>query len=442
MNNATEPKKTFSSKTQKALIGIVFVVAFIVTFFMGFFVHECSQGDKINKILWAIDRIEQNYCVYDESTGKIKNFTAEEYIDAIVAGLLDEYSTYYNESEYTEVISTSQGNNYGLGISFLREEFEILPIVFEVAGNSPAYKAGVEIGDLVVAVEVNQQYTPVATLTELQQRLAQIEGENVVIYTTRNGEFADKRIQLRREVFTTSYVYYYDNQIKGEFLADNGSTQLNFVTSNSSKYASIGNQTAVIKFDSFEGGAATQIKQALEKMVERGRTKLILDVRNNGGGYMHILSEIASYLTYADSGNATVAIVKEKNGNQHYYTAPANRFFTSITDICVIANEYSASATECLIGSMLYYGRSFSAQNIVVVNKDLSTGDNAYTYGKGIMQTYFGSIRGDAIKLTTAYVFQPDGITSIHKKGIKASVENSFSDNALAFNRALEIVNG
>ena len=105
-----------------------------------------------------------------------------------------------------------------------------------------------------------------------------------------------------------------------------------------------------------------------------------------------------------------------------------------------MANENTASASECLIGAMLYYGKCFDVNKLIVVNNSLEDGI-ASTYGKGIMQTTYSNLfTGEAIKLTTAYIFQPDKTTSIHGVGIKATLENSFTDDTLALNRAISII--
>jgi C-terminal processing protease CtpA/Prc len=87
---------------------------------------------------------------------------------------------------------------------------------------------------------------------------------------------------------------------------------------------------------------------------------------------------------------------------------------------------------------MLYYGKGFSIDNLVIV------GDTpASTYGKGIMQTtYTNYLSGEALKLTTAFIYQPDGKTSIHGKGITAKTENSVATHTDAIYRAVEILNG
>ena len=162
-------------------------------------------------------------------------------------------------------------------------------------------------------------------------------------------------------------------------------------------------------------------------------------MRSNGGGYMDILTDVASYLINNNGKNNTlVATAKYKDGTKSNYSFKSNNY-VPLDKLTVIANEYSASATECLIGALLTYG-DLSKDNLVITSSTTPTGVNK-TYGKGIMQTTFYGPKNNAIKLTTAYIYWPDGTTNIHGKGIEASLENSvlYEDG---FSRALAVSNG
>ena len=176
-------------------------------------------------------------------------------------------------------------------------------------------------------------------------------------------------------------------------------------------------------------------------MKSKNKTKLILDVRNNGGGYMDVLEAFAGGLINGNGATRLpLAYSKNNKGVFSEYKTTRSFYNTDIVKISVIANERSASATECLIGAMLYYGGVFSADNLVIEN-DSVTEDEARTFGKGIMQTTFTLTNGGAVKLTTAVIYQPDKTTCIHGTGIRVSGANALvkSDNN-ALSRALEIL--
>jgi C-terminal processing protease CtpA/Prc len=154
---------------------------------------------------------------------------------------------------------------------------------------------------------------------------------------------------------------------------------------------------------------------------------------------MNILTKVASYLINNNGqGNTLVALAKYKNGSTAKYSFNNNNY-VPLDKLTVIANEYSASATECLIGALLTYG-DLDINNLIVTSQSSPTGQNT-TYGKGIMQTTFYGPKNNAIKLTTAYIYWPDGTTNIHGKGIKANLEYSvlYEDG---YARALAVSNG
>ena len=107
-----------------------------------------------------------------------------------------------------------------------------------------------------------------------------------------------------------------------------------------------------------------------------------------------------------------------------------------MTSIAVIANEFSASASECLIGAMAYYGGAFSLDKLVIERG--ATGKET-TYGKGIMQTTYLLKDNSALKLTTAKVLWPNGSTCIHGTGISPT-KNNVTDINGAISMAISVL--
>lgn len=428
----TGSKQKFS-KRFKITVSLCAAVIMILSFLCGFLTHYLIQGKTANTLSWLIRTIDGAY-YFDEGDGKVKTFDAEDYADVLAASLLDKYSAFYTKDEYADIIATSKGNNYGAGISFLNASEKTDLSVFKVVGNSPAYHAGIKDGDKIVAGTAQGVYTE---FTEKQQILdflsERAESESFSLSVERGGTVTE--YMLAKRVFVKSFVFYYDNEKSLKFEnSGSGALSKNIYESGMSD---LDGDTAYISLSDFDGGAAEQIKDALAYMKERGRTQLIFDLRDNGGGYMSVLSEIASCLTYQDGvKKPVIAYAKDKKGKTESYNATGDNFNRDITKIIVLANGNTASASECLIGAMLYYGKAFSIENLIIEGG----GSIATTYGKGIMQTtYLNFMTGEAVKLTTAFVYQPDCQTCIHGVGIVATNENSVSEcNGLA--RAIEII--
>jgi C-terminal processing protease CtpA/Prc len=240
---------------------------------------------------------------------------------------------------------------------------------------------------------------------------------------------------LNKTAYRVSYVTYYDNEIKYCFESENNES-LTAKTYYGKGNSMLDSDTAYIAFAGFEGRADVQMINALAKMKERGRTKLILDLRGNGGGRMDILTEIAGALIYCNGKNNFAVAIAEGTRDKSTFYSGKNRYNTAITSISVLADKHSASASECLIGAMIHYGGAFSRDKLII-EKDES--GKATTYGKGIMQTTYGLIGGGALKLTTARMLWPDGTTCIHGKGITAKAENQVEKDQV-LSRALEVL--
>ena len=417
-------------------ITLTAIITGIVMFFAGFLTFYLITGRNARSVSWLIKFIDRYGCYYDEETGEMKEFTAEDYADAIIDGLLDRYSDFYSAEEYSDVVSTSKGNNFGLGVSFATENG--VSTVYTVTGNSPADKAGIKRGDVLIAGEIDGKYTEFGADSSCIDFLDGIkEDVPFTLYALRGEE--NLQFNVSKEVFVASYVSYCDSEKTLVFRSE-GTDPLKESVSDGGDDRLAGD-TAYISLASFNGGAANQIGETLEYMKQRGRTKLILDLRYNGGGYMTVLSDIAAYLLYSeDEIFPVIAYANYKNGKQDVSRASGDKFNRDITDIAVLANDNTASASECLIGAMKYYGKAFDESKLIITKNSDGV---AKTYGKGIMQTtYPNYLTGEALKITTAYIYQPDNETCIHGKGFVAQGENAVDGDEAAILRAVEVLAG
>ena len=431
---SAEIKEISRKKDKKTLIVIICVLLVVCSFFGGFAAGYFADNNLTNSLNWVTSMIDKNYCYYDEETGTYKNFTDEDYADAIVKTLLDKYSDYYTEQEFTDVVYTSLGNNYGTGIYFYIYSEDLS--IFAVSGNSPAEKAGMEKGDVIVA-GLNENGERI-NFTDREELFAYInkfkEKEKFSLTVTRKG--VEMSFFVQKEVYVESYVYYKDSEKTYAFRADDGKDPEPVELIGG--MAELPSDTAFIRLDEFSGGAAEQFAYAMDYMKERGKTKLILDLRSNGGGQMDILTKIASYLVYSENEKRPViAVSKNKRNVKTYFSASGDNFNRNIKKIAVLADGNTASASECLIGAMAYYKKAFTLDNLVITEHD----GKYTTYGKGIMQTtYRNFVTGEGIKLTTDYIFQPDETTTIHGVGFIATEGNGVINESFSVPRALEIL--
>lgn len=403
------------TKNRAFTIIIAVILALIISgfsFLGGFFTSCVIRGQKVNTLSQIMTIMEKVGYVYDPVTGEKRELTEDDYANALVNAFLDDYSRYYSPEEYLQEISQSMGNYTGIGIGFYDDDL----FVDVVTGNSPAYKAGLRAGDKLVLGSCDEGNYKVL-FTSAYDVLDFInycgEDELITFRVESKGE-----LTMQRQAYVASYVSYYDSEKIYEFKSE-GTEPLVATERVNDEYGDItDDKTAYIKFDLFESDAAIQLGLALNYMQSRGRTKLIFDLRDNGGGYLHILTDVASYFIKNNyARNSVVAYSIDKNGNKQAYVTTSNNYKDFITSMCVLANKNTASASECLIGALIHYGDLITKEKIVL-EKD-AAGDNARTYGKGIMQTTYLLTNGGAFKLTTAKTYWPDAETCIHGVGFK-----------------------
>ncbi len=419
-------------KLKTVIVSIVMALAIILSFVGGYFSRYIFDPDYINTTTDLMRIIYKFGYVIDPETGEPRTLTEEDYADALVKGLLDQYSEYYTPEEYQIIKAEGKGRHTGVGVTMQGAE------IIKVTGNSPAFHGGLRIGDVLVAGKVEGQtefteFTFDAYNNGVINFMIDCPSDKLMYFKVRrNGALLDQPLSVLKGEFKASYVTYYDSDrmiyfsYTGAIFSDNEIIE--------EKMPELGSDVALIRLDQFEGGAATELEIAINYAVENQRTKIILDLRNNGGGYMDVLTDVASRLIYNNGQRKTlVAVSKGKSDVEEFYSTE-NNYNTKIQKIAVIANDNTASASECLIGAMIEHG-TLSRDNLVIEKNNQGV---AKTYGKGIMQTTYLLVGGGAFKLTTARIYWPNYKTCIQGVGILAEGDNAVEKGISAVLRAVE----
>ena len=313
----------------------------------------------------------------------------------------DRFSYFYTAAEYDRLVAESEGQNEGVGISMLQEDGSIR--LYSVVENSPACLAGLEKGMYILGWSKAGGEVSSGSVEELSAFISAQDGD-FVLYADHSSDgtaSAENAYTVKKSEYLAAYCLYRDS---GSTYAFRGETSLTLtdVTGTEGALAGLDEDTAYIRLDGFDGNCASEFAACLALMKERVRTNLIIDLRGNGGGYMSSLQSIASHLLRnAERSDPAVAIAVYRNGSRNTYRATGNDFgeyFTEESRVTVLADENSASASECLIGALVDYGT-------------IGYG------GKGVMQSTFTSLSGDAFRLTVAEIFWPNG-RSIHGTGV------------------------
>lgn len=414
----------------------------VLVFFAGFLTNCLIAGRTATNLNLVLKLIEQEG-VFITKTPSGEDLSGDELIKAVVDSALkeDKYAEYYTAKEYSVIKSEDRGAYEGLGMSVYTKKSGKFNTVYSVTLNSPAEKAGLAAGDVILAASYDGgEYKTLNRDYDVEEFLHDNPGAGECKFKVkREGVFGEKEFTVKRAAYNASYVKLYVKE--GSFvISTDKKTEL---SPREDRIEGLPSDAAVIRFTRFSGNAAEQFKVAAEYLKNNGKTKLVLDMRENGGGQMTVLENIAGYLIDNGGKKSTVSICRGKSEKHtEVFSTKFNAYLSFLNKTVVIANENTASASEALIGAMLYYGAAerddnFSLNDLVIVKREGE--EKASTYGKGIMQTTYNLVGGSALKLTTAKIYWPDGETCIHETGIVATEENSVTAaNAMA--RALEIL--
>lgn len=397
-NAAVSVQEKRRNRLRCAMIVVVALLFAVGCFFMGMLAGRGKTDAQMQSLLWMVDTIEENYR---------EEVTRDELYDRLYDSLaLDKFCTHYTPEEYAEKVRASNGQNSGIGISLTSIDGHVR--VSRTVGNSPVELAGIEKGMYVYSCNGQVPQSP----AEAIELLEEAEGD-AVLSCGWNADGSDAReYTVRRADYLAAYCAYADSEATFRF---RGSDRL-VLTETGSGISALPAGTAYIALSKFEGKAGEEFGECLARMRGRGRTDLIIDLRGNGGGYLSILCEIASYLLRNAEGSSPLVMqARYRNGGTVNYRATGNRFsqyFNADSRITVLADENSASASEALMGVLIDYGTCSYSDFYL-----RESGSIAKTYGKGVMQSHFKAPDGNVLLLTVADIYWPKG-RCIHGIGI------------------------
>ena len=406
-----------SKKTKKVLLtvacSVLAAAVLVLVFFAGYWVRGAFCATSYD---WAL-QIIRDYYYTDVDTDDAE----ETAIDALVAKYLDIYSEYYTAEEYAAQQSENAGSRSGFGISCSYIPYIGLT-VYSCIGNSPAFRAGIRSGDVLLYGEYEGERTDFTSLSAFSDFIDSVPEDGSITLATEGGAYT-----LQREDYSTSYVLLATNDNAWTFAGDDALTMTG-TAGDAIEYLPDG--AAYISLSQFYGNAVNQFLAAAEKINELGCTSLILDLRNDGGGLVSAMQGISG--CFEGPAGEVVMTARYKDGSSESYAAAsysAEQTIGSDVDVYVLANSNTASASEALIGALVSYEvldynniyiSQYSQEYLDSMNVTAEQVKSGKTYGKGIMQTTFRNFAtGEALKLTTAQIYWSNNKT-IHGVGLTA----------------------
>ena len=343
-----------------------------------------SSDSNIEKYLNKIKTTIDKYYLWNNDINEedLKNGAIEGY----VAGLGDEYTEYIPADKMKDYKDNIMGSFVGVGIYMVADEKSDRVLVYYPIPESPAEKAGIKSGDLIISVD-GTEYTS-KDFDRIASFIKGEEGTKVNLVIEREGERLS--FDLIREKITT-------NPITIKMLE---------------------NDIGYLKLPSFDDDTANGFKDKVNELQKQGAKKLIIDLRNNGGGIVDEAVDIADM--FLDKGKTIYSSVDNKD--KKTVTSSKNDPIFAM-NVIILVNENSASASEILACSMQDNERA----------KLVGT----KTYGKGIIQTLLSLADGSGLKITTEQYYTPKEV-SIHKEGIKPDEEVNLPDTVKSVYRLEE----
>ncbi len=401
-------KQRDKKRDKKWLSYVLVGVIALASFWGGFLTRQLSLDPEMRSLIRLKNRIEKSYYYGIDD----KEFY-DTIFGAINEGLLDDYSLYMDEEEYADYRSQGQGQQSGIGLVFTTKtpSGEKQMYLTRVCGNSPAEEAGIREGDSLIGFGASRE--AIVYSNDFDEFLAFVSnyksGEKFFVQFQEQGI-----IELTKKNYVENYVFYRSQASAYRFTGENADT----LTEAGKPLTCLDEETAYIRLTHFNGGAAEQFSEVMEIFRSENKQNLVLDLRGNGGGYLDIMLEIAGYFCKNTDEDEPIGAIADYGEYQKEYTVPENlywEYFNEDSRICVLADNQSASASECLIGCMYDYG-AIAYSDICLSQRD----GVAKTFGKGIMQTTYplrGGI-GGAVKLTTAKICWPTSGRCIHGRGV------------------------
>ncbi len=297
----------------------------------------------------------------------------EDAIKGMLAGL-DPHSAYLDPEQYNDLKVGTTGQFGGLGIEVTMEDGFVK--VVSPIDDTPAQKAGMEAGDLVIRLD--EKPVKGMTLAEAVKLMRGKPGSDILLTVIREGEDAPLKITITRDIIKVK-------SVKSRIIEKN---------------------YGYLRISSFQSRTGKAVVDAVAKLKKENKGKLnglVLDLRNNPGGVLNAAVEVSD--AFLEKGLIVYTEGRIKNSEMRFNAAPGD--VVDGVPVVVLVNAGSASASEIVAGALQDHKRA-----IIMGEK---------SFGKGSVQTILPTNGTAAIKLTTARYYTPSG-RSIQAEGIKPDI--------------------
>lgn len=291
--------------------------------------------------------------------------------EGIFASLNDPYSEYYDTKEDSDALEEEISGEFG-GIGVRLKVSGDDCVVDSVLSNSPAQKAGIKIGDILEAADGVS-----LSKKTLAECVSAIRGE----------VDTQVRLTVRRKTQTLTMLVTRE-----------------LIRLESVSWKILENNIAYVRLEEFDSDSDREFRQALKEIKKQGAQAMILDLRDNPGGYLRAAVNVADSLL-PEEGKIIIEMTRQGQKLGAMQSTGAGRDFR--LPLVLLINEKSASASEIVAGAL----QDHKAARLV----------GTTTFGKGIAQSITHLQNGGSMKVSTYYFTRPGG-AAIHQKGVSPDV--------------------
>lgn len=365
----------------KGLKSFIFIIICLIGICGATLKAQISIAEN-NKLRLAEAAIVQ---LYVDSVNESK--LVEEAITAMLESL-DPHSQYSNAEETKELNEPLAGNFSGVGITFNMNN-DTLYVIQTVAGG-PSERVGILAGDRIISVNDTVIAGVKMKNTDIMKRLRGPKGTNVDVKVLRRNHGLQDTIDFR---VTRADIPIYS--VDAAYMVDD--------------------QTGYIRLNRFAADTSEEVSKAMKDLKKKGMDRLILDLTDNGGGYLNAAVELLG--EYLQPGQMTVYTEGLNSPRNDNHAAPSgSKPLFDTGRLVVMVNQYSASASEITSGAIQDWDRG------LIVGRR--------TFGKGLVQRPIPLPDGSMIRLTVAHYYTPSGrdIQKPYEKGNAQAYRSDIMD--------------
>ena len=350
-------------KKSNRFMPLLMAMCVVVGILIGTFYANHFSGNRLNIINSGSNRLSNLLHIIDDQY--VDKVNIDSLVDMAIPQILadlDPHSVYISAKDAQATTDELKGSFSGVGIEFTIRQDTIH--VQNVVKNGPAQRAGILAGDKIVSVDGKPFVGKIVTQDEAMRRLKGPKDTKVKIGVVRYGQKAVK-------YFTVTRGDIPQKSVTATYMLDN--------------------KTGYIKIKNFGETTYPELLIALAQLSQDGFTNLIIDLRDNGGGYMNSAVQMANEFL---PKNKLIVYMQGRKSPRQDFRSDGHGSYQHIP-LVVLINEASASASEIFAGAMQ--------------DNDRATIIGRRSFGKGLVQQQLGFPDGSMIRLTIARYYTPSG---------------------------------